>query len=90
MALGTRHDVNVSGTSGAVAKALGSVNLLPPTLTAQWNFMPDQTFDPYVGAGLAYVRDMDNGLMHTLQLLLTTQSALTETTLVLCCKLVLM
>lgn len=62
MALGTRHDVNVSGTTGAVAKALGSVNLLPPTLTAQWHFMPDQTFDPYVGAGLAYVRAMDNGL----------------------------
>jgi outer membrane protein len=62
LALGTRHDVNVSGTTGAVAKALGSVNLLPPTLTAQWHFMPDQTFDPYVGAGLAYVRAMDNGL----------------------------
>ncbi len=64
LALGTRHDVNVSGAAGtgAVAKALGSVNLLPPTLTAQWHFMPDQTFDPYLGAGLAYVRAMDNGL----------------------------
>ena len=61
LALGTRHDVNVS-SSGAVAAALGSVNLLPPTLTAQWHFMPDQTFDPYVGAGVAYVRAMDNGL----------------------------
>ena len=61
LALGTRHDVNVS-SAGTVAKALGSVNLLPPTLTGQWHFMPDQTFDPYVGAGLAYVRAMDNGL----------------------------
>ena len=61
LAVGTRHDVNVS-SAGAVAKALGSVNLLPPTLTGQWHFMPDQTFDPYVGAGLAYVRAMDNGL----------------------------
>ena len=61
LAVGTRHDVNVS-SAGDVAKALGSVNLLPPTLTAQWHFMPDQTFDPYVGAGLAYVRAMDNGL----------------------------
>ena len=61
LAFGTRHDVNVS-SAGAVAKALGSVNLLPPTLTGQWHFMPDQTFDPYVGAGLAYVRAMDNGL----------------------------
>ncbi len=61
LAVGTRHDVNVS-SAGLVAKALGSVNLLPPTLTGQWHFMPDQTFDPYVGAGLAYVRAMDNGL----------------------------
>ena len=61
LALGTRHDVNVS-SAGLVGKALGSVNLLPPTLTAQWHFMPDQTFDPYVGAGVAYVRAMDNGL----------------------------
>jgi outer membrane protein len=25
---------------------------LPPTLTVQWHFNPDQTFDPYVGAGI--------------------------------------
>ena len=62
LALGTRHDVNISGPTAALSKSLGSVNLLPPTLTAQWHFMPDQTFDPYVGAGLAYVRAMDNGL----------------------------
>jgi outer membrane protein len=63
LALGTRHDVNVSGTGGALnSRSLGSVNLLPPTLTGQWHFMPDQTFDPYVGAGVAYVRAMDNGL----------------------------
>lgn len=62
LAFGTRHDVNVSGTGGLIAHNLGSVNLLPPTLTGQWHFMPDQTFDPYVGAGFAYVRAMDNGL----------------------------
>lgn len=61
LALGTRHDVNVS-TTGAVNPQLGSVNLLPPTLTAQWHFMPDQTFDPYVGAGVAYVLGMDRSL----------------------------
>ena len=61
LAVGTRHDVNVS-SAGAVAKALGSVNLLPPTLTAQWHFNPDQTIDPYVGAGVSYIRAMDNGL----------------------------
>lgn len=61
LALGTRHDVNVS-SAGAVAANLGSVNLLPPTLTAQWHFMPDQTFDPYLGAGVAYVLGMDRTL----------------------------
>ncbi len=61
LALGTRHDVTVTpGTTDA--KNLGSVNLLPPTLSLQWHFNPDQTFDPYVGAGLSYIRAMDNGL----------------------------
>jgi outer membrane protein len=59
LALGTRHDVNVVG---AGAQKLGSVNLLPPTLTAQWHFNPDQTFDPYAGLGISYVRAMDRGL----------------------------
>lgn len=63
LALGTRHDVSVSGSGGLMTKrGLGSVNLLPPTLTAQWHFMPDQTFDPYVGAGVSYIRAMDNSL----------------------------
>ncbi len=65
LALGTRHDVSVSGSraAGALTKSgLGSINLLPPTLTVQWHFMPDQTFDPYVGAGVSYVRGMDNSL----------------------------
>jgi len=28
------------------------IDALPPTLTVQWHFNPDQTFDPYVGAGI--------------------------------------
>lgn len=67
LALGTRHDVSIKGASGVANENLGSVNLLPPTLTAQWHFRPDQTFDPYVGAGINYTRFMDNGL-HTSQL----------------------
>jgi len=63
LATGTRHDVNITGTG---AQKLGSVNLLPPTLTAQWHFNPNQTFDPYAGAGLSYVRAMDNGLNSSL------------------------
>lgn len=63
LALGTKHDVKTSSIGAGLNKrALGEVNLLPPTLTAQWHFMPDQTFDPYVGAGVSYVRAMDNGL----------------------------
>ncbi|MDO9149776.1 MAG: OmpW family outer membrane protein [Methylotenera sp.] len=63
LALGTKHDVKTSSAGVALnSRDLGEVNLLPPTLTAQWHFNPDQTFDPYVGAGLSYVRAMDNGL----------------------------
>ena len=64
LAVGTRHDVkavNIGAQHNGEA-ALGSVNLLPPTLTAQWHFNPDQTFDPYVGAGVSYVRAMDRTL----------------------------
>jgi outer membrane protein len=64
LALGTRHDVDISG--GGAPQKLGSVNLLPPTLTAQWHFNPDQTYDPYAGAGLSYVRAMDRGLNSSL------------------------
>jgi outer membrane protein len=63
LATGTRHDVDIAGKG---AQKLGSVNLLPPTLTAQWHFNPDQTFDPYAGAGVSYIRAMDNGLNSTL------------------------
>jgi len=28
----------------------------------QWHFNPDQTIDPYLGAGLSYVRAMDRNL----------------------------
>ena len=68
LALGTKHDVSISGLGAGAAvndKKLGEVNLLPPTLTAQWHFNPDQTFDPYVGAGVSYIRAMDNGLTVT-------------------------
>jgi len=64
LALGTRHDVSVHGDSAGVIgnQKLGSVNLLPPTLTVQWHFRPDQTFDPYVGAGLNYTAMLDRNL----------------------------
>ena len=64
LAIGTRHDVSVIGDSLATVgnQNLGSVNALPPTLTAQWHFNPDQTFDPYVGAGINYTNMLDRNL----------------------------
>ncbi len=59
LAAGTRHDVNIEGMA---AQALGSVNLLPPVLTLQWHFNPDQTLDPYIGLGFNYTRFMDSTL----------------------------
>ena len=43
-----KHDVELSGTK------IGTFKHLPPTLSAQYHFMPDQTFRPYVGAGVNY------------------------------------
>jgi outer membrane protein len=60
LATGTRHEVTLNTGSSKID--LGKVNLLPPTLLAQWHFNPDQTFDPYVGAGVSYIRAMDNSL----------------------------
>jgi outer membrane protein len=64
LALGTRHNVSIQGdNAGAVGNQdLGSVNLLPPTLTAQWHFNPDQMIDPYVGAGINYTNFLDRNL----------------------------
>jgi outer membrane protein len=67
LAVGSKHDVNIvdNGDVGQLVagkQSLGEVNVLPPTLTAQWHFMPDQMFDPYVGAGLNYTKFMDNSL----------------------------
>jgi outer membrane protein len=67
LALGSKHDVNIhkNGDVGQLLPgkySLGEVNALPPTLTLQWHFNPDQTIDPYVGAGVNYTRFMDNGL----------------------------
>lgn len=49
----TRHSVQDNGSAlGNVG--LGKVSLLPPTLTAQYHFMPQSRLSPYVGAGINY------------------------------------
>lgn len=64
LATGSKHEVSVSKEPGAVVpnQLLGSVDVLPPTLTVQWHFNPDQTVDPYVGAGINYSRFLDKKL----------------------------
>jgi outer membrane protein len=64
LALGTRHNVGIKGDALTTVgnQDLGSVNLLPPTLTVQWHFNPDQMIDPYVGAGINYTNMLDRNL----------------------------
>lgn len=52
--LGTsRHNLELKN-SAAGTLPLGQVNLLPPTLTAQYHFNPAGKFRPYAGAGVNY------------------------------------
>lgn len=46
----SRHEVTLNSAK------LGKVSLLPPTLTLQYHFMPDEKIQPYVGAGVNYTR----------------------------------
>jgi outer membrane protein len=43
-----KHTVTLDGA------AIGSFKHLPPTLTAQYHFLPGASIDPYVGAGVNY------------------------------------
>ena len=55
------HDLTLRKSSGNLD--LGSTMILPPTLTAQYHFTPDQKFSPYVGGGVNYTLPYaeDNG-----------------------------
>jgi outer membrane protein len=56
------HDVEAKNTSAGKID-LGDVKLLPPTLTLQYHFLPDEKIRPYVGAGVNYTIffDEDHG-----------------------------
>lgn len=41
---------------------LGHVSLLPPTVTAQYHFLPTERFNPYLGAGINYTVFFDHDL----------------------------
>lgn len=47
------HDVKARDTSSGDLD-LGETMLLPPTLTLQYHFTPDEKFSPYIGAGVNY------------------------------------
>ncbi len=52
------HDVKLALPTGG-ALDLGSFKHLPPTLLLKYNFLPEGTFRPYVGAGINYTRISD-------------------------------
>ena len=65
----TKHSASGrTGTTGSIGK-LASTWVLPPTLTAQYHFLPDAPVRPYVGAGvnytLFYSEDASGGLEST-------------------------
>lgn len=65
----TKHSASGrKGTTGSIGK-LASTWVLPPTLTAQYHFLPDAPVRPYVGAGvnytLFYSEDASGGLEST-------------------------
>lgn len=53
LAVPFEHDVELNGTKAANFKHL------PPTLSLKYLFAPDQTFSPYIGAGLNYTLVFD-------------------------------
>lgn len=67
LAFGTRHNVRIDDDNLATIgnQALGSVDALPPTLTMQYHFNPDEMFDPYIGAGVNYTFMLDRNARGT-------------------------
>ncbi|MHA3902031.1 OmpW/AlkL family protein [Castellaniella sp. WN] len=49
-----KHTISAKGLGD-----IGSTQHLPPTLSLQWHFLPDATFQPYVGVGLNYTTFFD-------------------------------
>ncbi|MDX1948908.1 MAG: OmpW family outer membrane protein [Rickettsiales bacterium] len=50
----TEHEMSAKGSSLGSYVDLGKVNVLPPTLTAQYHLDICETIKPYVGAGVNY------------------------------------
>ena len=63
IAASTKHSAKVTDNTLGRTVELGTVRLLPPTLTLQYHFMPKKKFSPYLGAGINYTFffDIDKG-----------------------------
>ena len=53
-----KHDVYLDGSK------IGSFKELPPTLLAQYHFLPQGQIDPYLGAGINYTRISNTNLLN--------------------------
>lgn len=53
-----KHDVRLDGNK------IGTLKHLPPTLLAQYHFMPAKSFDPYLGVGINYTSITDVHLLN--------------------------
>ena len=52
------HDINGAGSISNLGK-IAEIEILPPTVNAQYHFMPQSSIKPYVGAGLTYLIVLD-------------------------------
>jgi len=50
--LTSKHDVDATNTLNGTK--IGDVRVLPPSLIAQWHFLPKSNIRPYAGAGINY------------------------------------
>jgi outer membrane protein len=59
------HNIKGDGVLGGAGK-LGETKHLPPTLSFQYHFLPNQSFRPYAGLGLNYTIFFDSSTTNTL------------------------
>lgn len=57
-----KQTVTVEHSALGGPTAIGTFKHLPPTLTLKYNFLPDRTFQPYIGAGLNFTLISDVNL----------------------------
>lgn len=62
----TRHEATGKGTLAGIDR-VASTWVLPPTLTAQYHFLPEGKVRPYVGAGVNYTVFYSEDATHALE-----------------------